>query len=201
MATIKRATEIPTIDVNLVTVQPQGGDTEYILDTATQVSTEPEIEEVDATKLVIKGSLRSQKPAVSTLTGNTITLTDNVFTPELVVILQGGTLLYEDAGNPDEITGYEPPVAGSKDKGQVFTLNSYTAQYDASGQIKRYEKVSFPNCQGRPISLSMEDDVFRVSEYTIFSAPKTGEAPYKINYVEELPVEGEDSDGGNVYRF
>ena len=33
----------------------------------------------------------------------------------------------------------------------------------------------------------MEDDVFRVSEYTINSAPKTGEAPYKRTYVNELP--------------
>lgn len=201
MATLKRATEIPTIDVNLVTIQPQDGETEYMLDTATSITTEPEIEETDATKLVIKGVLKAQKPVVSTITGNTITLTDNVFTPELVLILQGGELLKENMENPDEITGYTPPVAGSSDKGKVFTLNAYTAQYDASGQIVRYEKMSFPNCQGTPIAFSMEDDTFRVSEYTITSAPKTGEPPYKITYVDELPIEGQSSAASYVMKF
>lgn len=200
MATVKRATEIPTIDVSLVTIQPQGEDLEYILDTASQISTEPEIEETDATKLVIKGVLKAQKLAVSTMTGTTITLTDNVFTPELVQILQGGEILY-DTVDTNEIIGYRPPVAGSSDKGKVFTLNTYSAQYDASGQIVRYEKMSFPNCQGTPISLSMEDDVFRVSEYTISSAPKKDEYPWTVDYVDALPTEGASVDEQTVYRF
>ena len=33
-----------------------------------------------------------------------------------------------------------------------------------------------------------EDGAFRAPEYTINSAPKTGEAPYVISYVESLPV-------------
>lgn len=200
MATVKRATEIPTIDVNLVTIQPQGEDLEYILDTASQISTEPEIEETDATKLVIKGVLKAQKLATSTMTGTTITLTDNVFTPELVLILQGGEILY-DTVDTSEIIGYRPPVAGSSDKGKVFTLNVYSAQYDASGQIVRYEKMSFPNCQGTPISLSAEDDVFRVSEYTISSAPKKDEYPWTLDYVDALPIEGTSVDEQTVYRF
>ena len=32
------------------------------------------------------------------------------------------------------------------------------------------------------------DLVFRAPEYTINSAPKTGEAPYKITYIKELPA-------------
>lgn len=187
MSIRKRATEIPTIDCNIVSIQPQGEETEYILDTATAISVSPEIEETEATKLVIKGILRAQKPSVSTMTGNTITLTDNVFTPELVEILQGGTITKDTDGH---ITAYEPPAAGSNDKGKVFTLRAYSAQYDASGQIVCYERISYPNCQGTPISISSEDDVFRVSEYTINSAPKKGESPYVIEYLESLPEEG-----------
>lgn len=186
--TQKKAVGIPTIDVSLVVVRTgvvDGDDTnatEIAVDTANKVGVEPQTETTDAIKLVKLGRLIAQKPATTTITGHQITLTDNVFIPELVKILQGGTV----EGTDDTLT-YTPPVAGSTDKGQVFELDCYSAQYDASGQIVRYEKITYPNCQGTPVAMSSEDDVFRVPEYTINSAPKEGEAPYKISYVKTLP--------------
>jgi hypothetical protein len=186
--TQKKAVGIPTIDVSLVVVRTgvvDGDDanaTEIAVDTANKVGVEPQTETTDAIKLVKLGRLIAQKPATTTITGHQITLTDNVFIPELVKILQGGTV----NGTGDALT-YTPPVAGSTDKGQVFELDCYSAQYDASGQIVRYEKITYPNCQGTPVAMSSEDDVFRVPEYTINSAPKEGEAPYKISYVKTLP--------------
>lgn len=186
--TQKKAVGIPTIDVSLVVVRTgvvDGDDTnatEIAVDTANKVGVEPQTETTDAIKLVKLGRLIAQKPATTTITGHQITLTDNVFIPELVKILQGGTV----EGTGDTLT-YTPPVAGSTDKGQVFELDCYSAQYDASGQIVRYEKITYPNCQGTPVAMSSEDDVFRVPEYTINSAPKEGEAPYKISYVKTLP--------------
>lgn len=186
--TQKKAVGIPTIDVSLVVVRTgvvDGDDTnatEIAVDTANKVGVEPQTETTDAIKLVKLGRLIAQKPATTTITGHQITLTDNVFIPELVKILQGGTV----EGTGDTLT-YTPPVAGSTDKGKVFELDCYSAQYDASGQIVRYEKITYPNCQGTPVAMSSEDDVFRVPEYTINSAPKEGEAPYKISYVKTLP--------------
>lgn len=191
----KKVTEIPTIDVVLVVARTD--DEAYALDTASQIQVEPQIEEEEGVKLVIKGKLKAQKLSVSTLTGNQITLTDNVFTPELVKMLQGGTLKYwtseektTDAETPTAfgVSSYTPPVAGSGEKGKVFTLDAYTAQYDASGQIVQYEKISYPNCQGVPIALASEDGAFRAPEYTINSAPKNGEAPYTILYEKTLPT-------------
>lgn len=186
--TQKKAVGIPTIDVSLVVVRTgvvDGDDTnatEIAVDTANKVGVEPQTETTDAIKLLKLGKLIAQKPATTTITGHQITLTDNVFIPELVKILQGGTI----EGSGDSLT-YTPPVAGSTDKGQVFELDCYSAQYDVSGQIVRYEKITYPNCQGTPVAMSSEDDVFRVPEYTINSAPKEGEAPYKISYVKTLP--------------
>lgn len=186
--TQKKAVGIPTIDVSLVVVRTgvvDGDDenaTEIAVDTANKVGVEPQTETTDAIKLVKDGRLIAQKPAKTTITGHQITLTDNVFIPELVKILQGGTV----EGSGDSLT-YTPPVAGSTDKGQVFELDCYSAQYDASGQIVRYEKITYPNCQGTPVAMSSEDNVFRVPEYTINSAPKEREAPYKISYVKTLP--------------
>lgn len=182
--TKKRAVGIPTIDVSLVVVRTGTEDSgvEIAVDTANKVGIEPQTETEDAVKLTKLGRLLAQKPATTTITGHQITLTDNVFIPELVKIFQGGTI--EGTGTS---LVYTPPVAGSNEKGEVFEMDFYSAEYDASGQIVKYEKITYPNCQGTPITINTEDGVFRLPEYTINSAPKTGQAPYKISYVESLP--------------
>ena len=190
-----RPTEIPTIDVVLVEIETSGG-THFALDTASKIGVEPQIEEEAAVKLIVKGKLKAQKPSVATITGNKITLTDNLFIPELVKVLQGGTIKWwttdaktAEGTTPTEygISSYTPPTAGSGDKGEVFTLHAYSAQYDTSGQIVQYEKITYPNCQGVPIAFNSEDGAFRAPEYTINSAPKSNESPYEIHYVAALP--------------
>ncbi len=190
----KSKAEIATIDCELITIETttQGEDenpvtTEFGFTTANKIQVEPQIEEQEAVKLIIKGALLAQKPKKAVITGNQITLTDNVFNPELVVILQGGTIEY-DSTEPTKVIGYDPPTAGSADEGETFTLNAYSAQYDASGQIVQYEKISYPNCRGIPVAFSSEDGAFRVPEYIIDSAPKKGEHPYRLSYVETLPA-------------
>lgn len=196
MANPTKGHEIPTIDVSMVTVEVSGGK-EIALQTASKVAISVQSETEDSVKLVVKGKLIAQKPEQVTITGNTITLTDNVFNPELVKILQGGTIKYWSSaeqsteGDTDAgfgVSSYTPPVAGSDDKGSPFTLNAYSAIYDAAGLVTGYEKIAYPNCQGTPVALNSEDNVFRAPEYTINSAPKTGEAPYKITYIKELPT-------------
>lgn len=196
MANPTKGYEIPTIDVSMVTVEVSGGK-EIALQTASKIAISVQSETEDSVKLVVKGKLIAQKPEQVTITGNTITLTDNVFNPELVKILQGGTIKYWSSaeqsteGDTDAgfgVSSYTPPVAGSDDKGSPFTLNAYSAIYDAAGLVTGYEKIAYPNCQGTPVALNSEDNVFRAPEYTINSAPKTGEAPYKITYIKELPT-------------
>lgn len=190
-----RGSEIPTIDVALVTVttfQSNGTtpDKEYALDTASKIEVTPEIETQDAIKLVIKGVLKAQKRKQSTLTGHTIVLTDNVFNPELVLLLQGGTITYGVGELSTTVVKYVPPLAGAveSERGEAFELNAYSAIYNSAGVITGYEKITYPNCKGDPISLSSEDNVFRVSEYAIYSAPETGTAPYELSYVSALPT-------------
>lgn len=185
--TKKKAVGIATIDVELVVVRTKasnGDTTEIAVDTANKVSVESQTEDTDAVKLVKGSRVIAQKLGKSILTGNKITLTDNVFIPELVKIFQGGTITPSD---DSKYPSYEPPAAGSTDKGEIFELDVYSAVYNAAGLIERYEKITYPNCQGTPISLSTEDGTFRVPEYTINSAPKTGEKAYKITYEKTLP--------------
>lgn len=182
--TKKKAVGVATIDVELVVVRTGDDSTgvEYALDTANRVQVEPQTNTTDAIRLIKLGRLIAQKLGRTTLTGHQITLTDNVFSPEIVKVLQGGTF----SGEGVSMT-YEPPVAGSQAQGEVFELDCYSAEYDASGQIVKYEKITYPNCQGTPVSFTTEDDTFRAPEYVINSAPANGQPPYKISYVEELP--------------
>ncbi len=190
----KHGNEIPTIDVALVTIT--AGSTEIGLHTASKIGVNVQTETQDAVKLVVKGKLIAQKPEVITVTGNTLVLTDNVLIPEVVKILQGGTIKYwttaEKTAEGDSDTGngvarYTPPTVDSGEKGQVFTTKVYSAIYDQSGQVTGYECIAYPNCQGVPVSLNSEDGAFRVPEYTINSAPNKGQAPYEITYVKTLP--------------
>ena len=198
MANPTKGHEIPTIDVSMVTIAVTEG-AEIALQTASKIAVSVQTETEDSVKLVVKGKLIAQKPETTTITGNTVVLTDNVFNPEMVKILQGGTVKYWTSaeqtaeGDTDAgfgVSSYTPPVAGSDDKGTPFTLNAYSAIYDAAGLITGYEKISYPNCQGTPVALSSEDGAFRAPEYIINSSPKSGEAPYVISYVDELPSIG-----------
>lgn len=193
----KQGHEIPTIDIVLFTVTPATSGIEIGLQTASKLAVNPQTETQDAVKLVVKGALLAQKPAETTITGNTLVLTDNVFIPELVKILQGGTIKYwsdeEKTTEGDSDAGfgvarYTPPVAGSREKGEVFVSKAYSAIYNAAGVVTGYECISYPNCQGIPVSFSSEDGVFRAPEYTINSAPDNGQAPYDITYLKELPT-------------
>lgn len=203
MSITRARNEIPTIDVNLVTIaiktMVEGSlvVTEFGFDTANQIEVEPQTEDQDSVKLIIKGKLKAQKPPTSVITGHQITLHDNVFNPELVKALQGGTILYwQEEGKTTMgetvtdfgVAKYTPPVVGSDDEGSVFDLNAYSAIYNAAGIITGYERITYPNCKGVPVAFNTEDNTFRTSEYTINSAPNTGEAPYVIEYLKALPV-------------
>lgn len=189
---IKKGTEIATIDVALVSLQSyEDGADEIILDTANHIQVEIQTETQDAVKLVVKGRLIAQKPPQVTITGNQITLTDNVFNDEEVLLLQGGTVL-RDSETGDFI-GYRPPVVGASGadaKGKIFKLKAYSAIYNAAGVLTGYERITYPNCQGQPFAFESEDGTFRASDYVIDSAPAEGESPYELDIigVDELPV-------------
>lgn len=191
---LKRGSEIATIDVALITVVTKAGTggnppaTELALNTASKIAVTPQIDTQDAIKLISKGQLRAQKRKTITLTGNTIVLTDNLFNVHVVKVLQGGTIEMGTGDESDKVVKYIPPVTGSEIMGEIFETCAYSSIYNAAGLITGYEKITYPNCQGEPISVSSEDNVFRVSEYTITSAPNIGEAPYVVEYVKDLPV-------------
>lgn len=182
--TQKKLEGVSTIDVNLMVVRTgtEEDGMEYAVDTASKVQIDPQIETQDGVKNIKLGRVLAQKMEKKTVTGNKITITDNVFTPELVVVFNGG----EVEGEGESLT-YTPPASDSGEEGEIFEVDLYSAVYDSSGAILFYEKFTYPNCQGSPITVTMEDGVFRQPSYEINSAPKKGEPPFKYARVKELP--------------
>lgn len=186
MAVVKAKNEIALIDVALVTVSTDTT-TEMAFTTSNQVTVEPAIETTEDNNLIIKDVLIAKKRGASTMTGVTITLTDNVLNPELVQLLQGGTVEY-DTEDPTKFMSYTPPAAGSGEKGALFTMKLYSTHYDTAGIPLGYLCTSFPNCQGSPLSTGATDGTWNAPSYTITSAPNEGQAPYIQTYVDALPV-------------
>lgn len=183
--TPRKGTERATIDCSMIVATTKEENPRSIAITSgSKIVVEPQVETTEAVKLIVKGVLKAQKPEKRTLTGHLITLTDNLTILEMIEILQGGTLVKDSDGN---IVSYEPPVSGAEYEPVKFVLDVYSAQMSGS-EVIGYEKITYPGCTGQPAGLNSEDNVFRATEYPISSSPASGEAPYKIEYVKELPV-------------
>jgi hypothetical protein len=184
---IKKVTENATIDVSMVVVETYDTTPKvYGWKTATKAEVNADIEEQEAIKLIVKRRLIAQKPAEKTLTGNTITLTDALLIMEMLPLCNGGELVY-DSEDTTKIVGYRPPVVGEEIVKSKFRLSLYSAIMEGSS-VTGYMKVTYPGCEGNPIGLNAEDDVFNVSELEIVSAPGSGERAYEMDIVDELPT-------------
>ena len=115
----KKGQEIATIDVAMVTLTTKDG-IELGLKTSTQVGVSSQIETTEAIKLIVKGTLIAQKRQKSIITGNSITMKDNVFNPQLVQILQGGVIEYNE---DNSFKKYTPVVSGEDYSPDPFTLS------------------------------------------------------------------------------
>lgn len=194
MADYKRKVEqlafVDVMAVEIIETDSSGDTHNYRFKTSTSVNAEVTISEGTATQLIVNGVLIAQKKAIDTITGCEITLHDNVFSPAVIDVLQGGT--FERDPISKGFKSYEAPKAGEERKVRQFTLNLYTAQRDQSGSLVKYGKISFPNCTGKPISLSFEEDTFFAPEYSIVSAPNQGAGAYKIELVDQIPDTGDE---------
>ena len=182
----KKVTKMALIDVEMVEIVAHNLEQDtYRWKTASSLDASLEISEVEKVELICNGALIAQKRGKNVITGTQIQLTDNIFAPSIIEFLQGGKAEYNEMG---EFVYYIAPLAGEVVDTQKFDFNIYTAQRDVAGDVVSYIKISYPNASGSPINIKLENGSFFTGEYTITSTPATGEAPYVITAVEELPT-------------
>ncbi len=157
----------------------------YSFSTATKANAKVLIEAGKKSELIIKGVLKAQKKFDSTIKGVDVEFQDNMFLPEVVALLQGGTVIKDEDGN---FLSYTPVVAGEAPNLDSFSVDIYTEETDTSGEILRYVRLSLPNGKGEPVELGFEDDKFFSVKYVIKTSPPSGLPPYVIETVDQLPV-------------
>lgn len=185
--TVEKLTSIPLTDVSQAEIITTTGSKTYRFETASEVGTEEVVSEGEEQTLKIKGKIWANKKAEDTTLGYDLTLKNNVFIPEVVKVLNGGTIT-TDPESGGAFKKYEAPAMGEKVVKEKFTLSFYSEEVAPDGPTGRYAKITFPSCMGAKCPISMKDGEYFASEIIIKSRPANGEKPYTIEMVDALPA-------------
>ena len=169
-------------DVVMTQIKVSGGTT-HSFATADEISCEPVIEEGETKNLTIKNKLIASKQVPDMVLGHDITCKDNVFTPALLVDVQGGTV-----ASSGSFTKYTAPNVGAMPSTKTFDFIVYVEVVGDDGPTGDYLKYTFPNCKGSFISPNFKDGEYYANEYTIKSRPALNTSLYTVELVNELPV-------------
>lgn len=182
----KKINQLPLTNVEMVQIITKESEpVTYQFDTSDEVKTEEVVSEGEEQTLKIKGIVRANIPQEDTVLGYDLSFKDNVMCPELLEVMQGGTITYDADGTT--FKSYEAPKIGVSTTKKKFNTVIYSKEVGTDGATGRYAKVTFPSCQGASVPLEFKDGEYYSNEYTVKSRPAKGESPYKIEIVDALP--------------
>ena len=179
--------QLPLCDVVLTQIKINSGQT-YSFATADEISCEPVLEEGEEKNLTIKSKLIAKKQTPDMILGHDITCKDNVFTPELLADLQGGTVT-KNGGT--KFSKYTAPNVGALPSTKTFEFTAYVEIVGNNGPTGEYLKYTFPNCKGSFISPNFKDGEYFAAEYKIKSRPTLNTSLYTVELVSSLPLNAE----------
>lgn len=155
----------------------------YVFTTASEASIKPFVsegtEKIHRAKNTILGTLRYE----DILLGYDIKLVNNTFCPELLALIDGGTVETDDDGN---FVRYSSPVVGEVTTRKSLTVSLYTEEVDCDGETNEYFRFTFKHAKGKPVEYSIKDGEFFVPELTLRSRAKTGESSVDVETVSAL---------------
>lgn len=186
MSDVTTSTEsMPIANIALGEIINENTGESFIFDTAEKADIKPDLSKGKEDILRVKNRIIAINRTDDICIGYNIKLTDNTFSPETMVLVDGGTVTS---------TGYEGAEVGKTVKKIPYTLNLYTEEKDYDSSTTKYVKFTFKHNKGTPVEFKFEDGKFYVPEFESTSRPKKGEKPVYIEYVDTLP-NGETSDG------
>lgn len=189
-----QVSEKPIVNIVKVVIDTETSGKRYVIKTADEATYSAVVSEGEETLLRKKNTIYATNKTEDIQYGCDITLKDGVFTPEVLCVVDGGTLKKEDSQNPNRVTGYAPPVVGGVVNRELFTMSIYTDEKDQAGESIGYGKFVFPKCKGKPASFNFKDGEFMAPEYTITSRPPKNTAPYDVQFLtpQEYLNEGKE---------
>lgn len=155
-------------------------------DTASEASYKAVTDDGDETVLRTKNTIHAINRTEDIQYGSDIEVTDAKFTPEVLAVVDGGSITTDIEG---ELSTYNSPVNGVVADRTKFTLNIYTAEKDIDGNIVKYFKFSYPNTKGSPAEFDFKDGDFLAPKYTLHSRAASGQSPVNVTVVDVLPNE------------
>ena len=158
-----------------------------LTDVASEATVTAFVSEGTENELRVKNTIKAQNKTEDIVKGYDITLISATMIPEILALVDGGTLTY-DSEDPTKVIQYDAPVVGSSVNRTPFTVKIYTAEKDVNGDDKSYVCFSYKHCTGSPVNYSLQDGEFFAPELTFSSRPKMGESPVSIEFLDELPA-------------
>lgn len=185
MAIIEGKTLANIVKAEIVT--EEGSPQTFEFDTADTANLEPSLSEGEENVLRIKNKILAINRTEDIAYGYEIQLDDNTLIPEVLALIDGGSLRYETPeDDTTSVVGYDAPVSGQTVDRTLFTLNLYTEEKDADGETINYAKISFVHCKGKPVSWTLEDGEFFVPSFNVESRPAKGETPFTLDFMDTL---------------
>lgn len=177
-------TQLPLTDVVLVQlVTKESVPKTLSFQTSDEIKTEEVIKEGEAKELIIKNQLIAKKETPDLMMGYDLTFKDNVMSPEVMQVVQGGEIVYEEG----KFKSYEPPAIGTRPDSVAFDTIVYSEIVGDDGATGEYAKITFPNCKGGNVPINLKDGEYYSNEYKVRSRPAIGQKPYKLEIVDTLP--------------
>jgi len=159
--------------------------------TAQKASIEVQYEEGEKSTLRGGDSILCVVEDSDTITGVTMKFTNAKFDADATLIIQGGTLIQDDTDPDSPITiGWEAPMTADA-KPNPFKAEIYARNYNSSGIVDGYVKVTVPYCTGKMSSLAYADNEWSTPEFEIKGKENSALSMgcYRKEFVAALPTE------------
>ena len=159
--------------------------TVYSFNTASEASIKPYVSEGEEKIHRVKNTILATLRYEDILLGYEIKLVNNTFCPELLSLIDGGTVTYDDE---EKFASYTSPVVEAKASTtrKNLTVCLYTEELDCDGETMGYFKFTFRHAKGKPVEYTIKDGEFIVPELTLRSRAKTGESCVSVDSLKTL---------------
>lgn len=137
-------------------------------------------------ELRVKNTIKAQNNTEDIVMGYDLKLISATMIAELLALVDGGTLTYNEVTN--KVIKYDAPPIGSSVDRLAFTTKVYTEEKDGDGSTLSYVCFNYKNCKGKPVNYILKDGEFFVPELNLRSRGKLGQSPVSIEFLEELPA-------------
>lgn len=158
-----------------------------LTDVASDAEAIAHLSEGDEKELRVKNTIKAQNNTEDIVMGYDLKLISATMVPEILALIDGGTLTYDDI-DTDKVVKYEAPPIGSPVERTPFTAKVYTEEKDADGSTLSYVCFNYKNCKGKPVNYILKDGEFFVPELNLRSRGKLGQSPVSIEFMDKLPA-------------